>query len=1325
MRRKKWKRSKVVLPLLLSAVLIAEPLGTTATVYAEEAGTSVVAEETQQGEEGADAVGSVVPEEEGQTAENGTENQEGEPGGSEDTEQKEESSDVPVDQEGQDEEKPADQEGQDEEKPVDKAEENPDTTDQNTNEEDAAGEDDSVSENEIEQDSVSENDTEEDVEKEENDLGQFSDMPADYQLTAAQRAEKQILAGEVENINAGEEGVLYVSGQIMVEAGSQEEAEIIAEAYNAEIQGFENGIALLKLKEGNTVASAVKAAASARNRLPAVWPNFYRYPHTEEAMVQDGDNLIIEETEYEADNNGDITDVDEEGIPTLEAYANAVFSYNDPLLLSDNAQYQWQHVAVGSLYAWAEGYTGAGVKVAILDTGVKADHEELTIAGEANATGNSVTTGSGAAADANGHGTHVAGIVGAKANNGKGGVGIAPDATLYGVNVLSGGENAGTDWAIMQGIKQAQKWNVDIINMSLGGPGYNEMCQKVVREAYDAGIAIFVSAGNEGVNRVNYPACYDKVICVAAADQGFSRADFSTYGSWVDLCAPGVGIWSSYNDGAYCSMDGTSQASPVAAGEAAVILAGDDSLKSMEKNGARVDALEKKMKGNVVKASGNGIGAGVTSLTKVFKLATADVKPQAPTISVVPDDASKAQKVTVTIKAQSGMRIYYTNNGKNPVFKNGVADVNTKQYTTAFSISNVASGTIKAIAVNESGVAGPVKSVKFTLKPYVSSITISGVEKVAAGKSIQLTAEVLPAYATNKKVDWKLYKTGGAEATAVADKISISSSGKVTAKTGVAVGAQYTARATAKDGSDKYGEFTITVIDNVKIKSVKFESKSLTLEIPKANDAACDLGTLLKAELSDGATAAVTDFKWSSSNKTIATVNANGVVQPKKAGKVTITALANDSSGKKATCAVTVKQLATRIQISGSSVVAAGKGVTFKATILPADVSVKKVTWSVIDNATGQEAAANTGVQINKGNGKLTTKATSKGSYTVKAEATDGSEKYAARQITISEGAIKAIAFKNKADKKVTIFRRAVNSGTKTSAVVDVKIEGTNAQANLDAFEVTSNNPGIATASASRTGDTISLTVKATGRAAGKANITLAATDGSGKKVTCAVSVNNPVTKVHISSTTKTNSSYSTGDTHIDMLVVKGKSIQLKATLESEYGAISNKKVNWFISDIPSNYGITMTKSGKISAKKNAKDCVFMVMAEAADGSGVKDTYVVATANPATKLSVPALITGPREINVIGGSSVPDDKYGTQRFLQLPIDTDVMGGYIEATSSDTKAMSVLAHQDQNTGQNLLLISPHPVKKNTVVTITVKVTDGSGKKVSYKITVLKD
>lgn len=1304
-RRKKWKGSKAILPLLLSAMMVVEPIGTVTTVHAEEMTPSTVIENQEQDENAVEDESLVddTKEDAGENTGDGIEL-------GDDVQESEDDSKTEA----------GDEDSDSADKKDESFENSSDTEDQETGD-DASVEEDTISGNELEEDTVSGNDLdEEEKADQDSDTEQFSDMPSHYQLSAAQRLDKEVLAGEVGNINEADEGILYAKGELMVAADSQEEAEMIAEAYNAEIKGFDNGILLLELQKGNTVASAVKAAASTRNRLPAVWPNYYRYAYVEESASEvDNDVIELEETEYEyeVEEGAEAENAEEEDVLSIEAYERAIASYNDPALSANSDQYQWQHVAVGSPYAWAEGYTGAGVKVAILDTGVMASHNELTIVAEADATGATVITGAGSASDTEGHGTHVAGIVGAKAGNAAGGAGIAPNAELYGVRVLGGdGEYANTDWAIAQGIYQAMKWDVDIINMSLGGPGYNQVGQDAVTDAYNKGIAIFVSAGNDGATCINYPAHYDHVICVAATDQNNTRADFSTYGSWVDLSAPGVSIWSTYYDGGYTSMSGTSMACPVAAGEAAVILSGDASLQEMTKNGKKVDALEKKMKSNTVKAAGSGMGSGVTSLTKVFKLSDAATKPQAPVIEIVPDDKSQAQKVTVTIKAQSGMRIYYTDNGKNPTYKDGLTDANTMLYAQSFEIKNNAKGTIKAIAVNESGVASAVKSVKYTLKPYVSDVEISGVQQVAPGKSIQLSAEVFPAYATNKQVTWALYTANGVEVTA-ADAISINAKGKITAKATATVGATYTARATAKGvaaNSNVYDEYTITVIAATKISSVGFTQKSVMLNLP--DDQSYDLAQIFTAKTADG-DASVTNFKWSSNNKAVATVNGNGVVRPYKAGKVTITALANDSSGKKATCTITIKQYVTDIQISGASSVAAGKSVAYKATIAPADATVKKVTWSVVDEATGQES---TTVKINAKNGKLTVPAAATGSYIVKATSADEKGISGSKKIVIKDGAIKSIAFEKAADKKVTIFRKKAVPETVTSTTVNVNIEGTTSGADLDAYEVTSSNPGIATASASRSGGAIALTITATGRSAGKTNVTLASTDGSNKKVTCAVTVNNPATKVHISSNTKTMSG---GD--IDMIVIKGKSLQLKATLESEYGAISNKGVKWSI-NAPAQ--ITINKSGKVSVSKNIGDeylytsadhWIYTVTAEASDGSGAKGTYSIAVMRPATYVTVPALTPKPGSVWAL--NPMPNIA-GEQDFISAPISTDIEAGYIEATSSNPKALEVLAYYNQNNGQYYLYMTARAVKKDTMVTVTVKATDGSGKKSSYKILV---
>ncbi|MDE7258469.1 MAG: S8 family serine peptidase, partial [Lachnospiraceae bacterium] len=413
----------------------------------------------------------------------------------------------------------------------------------------------------------------------------FEQMPSNYRLTSEQMESKRDLASHLDEISAFEEGVDYVDGQVITFAETQEEAEQIADAYHARIVGFEYGVLTLELDRQDTVSKAMRVAANEEINLPAVWPNYYRYAYgeitaeesdlleeipedvsadSEQATLfeQDGaqedtaeqdDFIEIDTEEYEMEGAADGID----GAEQTEASYMEALGYSDPYLKATNSYYQYHHTIIGSSYAWAAGYTGQGIKVAVLDTGV-ANHTDVSATS---------IYGPGTS-DSVGHGTHVAGIIGAKAN-GKLGVGVAPSVTLYSGNVLPNG--SGTDDDIIKGIKAAQAKNVDIINMSLGGLGYNGAFQQAINDAYKQGIAIFAASGNDGGANYTYPSCYDHVISVAATDAGNARAYFSNYGNKVDLSAPGVAIWSTSKDGSnYTRMSGTSMACPVAAGEAAV-----------------------------------------------------------------------------------------------------------------------------------------------------------------------------------------------------------------------------------------------------------------------------------------------------------------------------------------------------------------------------------------------------------------------------------------------------------------------------------------------------------------------------------------------------------------------------------------------------------------------------------------------------------------------------------------------------------------------------------------------------------------------------------
>ena len=208
---------------------------------------------------------------------------------------------------------------------------------------------------------------------------------------------------------------------------------------------------------------------------------------------------------------------------------------------------------------------GAGIKVAILDTGIDEDHPDL----EENIAGALSFVYGESPDDVYGHGTHVAGIV-AAVDNGIGLIGVAPHVEIYGLNVLSSsGEGQLSD--ILQGLDWCIDSDIDIISMSFGNEEPLPPLDKMLDAAYDSGIVLVAAAGNNGVT-VEYPAAYDSVIAVAATNATDVRSCYSSRGPEVDLCAPGDYIFSTYKGGVYAMSAGTSMAAPMVTGTAALIM---------------------------------------------------------------------------------------------------------------------------------------------------------------------------------------------------------------------------------------------------------------------------------------------------------------------------------------------------------------------------------------------------------------------------------------------------------------------------------------------------------------------------------------------------------------------------------------------------------------------------------------------------------------------------------------------------------------------------------------------------------------------------------
>ncbi|MBU6145548.1 MAG: S8 family serine peptidase [Paenibacillaceae bacterium] len=239
---------------------------------------------------------------------------------------------------------------------------------------------------------------------------------------------------------------------------------------------------------------------------------------------------------------------------------------NDPISVNGQTKdYGIDHIQAPQ--AWQAGLTGKGVRVCVVDTGVDVKHEDVQITKAVSVVGGSQTTDY---ADRDGHGTHVAGIIGARDND-RGVVGVAPQADIIAVKVLND-DGLGSTYDMMAGIEWCIINKAHVINMSLVGPLYFPSVQRLIDIAEASNIAIVAAAGNDGCYQCEgYPARNRFVVAVGATDRNDRLAPWSNYGDGVRVTAPGVHILSTMPGNTYAKASGTSMAAPYVSGIMALL----------------------------------------------------------------------------------------------------------------------------------------------------------------------------------------------------------------------------------------------------------------------------------------------------------------------------------------------------------------------------------------------------------------------------------------------------------------------------------------------------------------------------------------------------------------------------------------------------------------------------------------------------------------------------------------------------------------------------------------------------------------------------------
>ncbi len=751
-----------------------------------------------------------------------------------------------------------------------------------------------------------------------------------FELTNEQMEDKMGLASVLSDMAGMESGKDYVADEVYFVAEDEEAAEKVADAYDTDLTSFDYGIGTLSVSDNASVTDMVTLAADMDNTLPAVYPNYY---------------CTIFDTEDDAAAPADTDAINEK---------------------------QWHHGKINTEAAW-NNTKGAGVKVAIIDTGISQEHPQL----KGNLVNAKAFGAYGNVEDPHGHGSHVSGIV--AAINGNGVAGVAPEAKLYVGGVA---DNSSGRFAIDNAIK-ATKWateqGVDVMNMSFGSTGYDENLDDAIQAAAKKGIAIVVAAGNDymSLNKTKYyPACLKNVITVSATDQSDAKADFSNYGTgYIDVGAPGVDIWSTDKDGGYRYMDGTSMASPVVAGVAALVVG--SGIVNDKTGLAKATAIKNAIK-NAARPMNNEdyFGAGIVDADAAINSIVVSTEGDKDSVKAGESIQCKANTTGVTWSSSDAAVATVDANGKVTA-----ASVTENKQVTITATKGSHSGSITLTVV----VYGEGKIKKIMVGDGVNVVkNISLATSGTTSKTLKVWTK--PMVATSSDFTCKSSNTRVATVVKSGDNIVVTAAGKK--------GSATITVATA-DGSKKKTTLKVTVVTPVtKITLKNSECPKITQE--DAGFYPIAQGKKITVKASANSEATNKKVKWTNVNDTYYKIK-NGVLTCKKDAPIgtviNVTATAADGLGATATMIFKVYGPTKNITLSNGKTKGTLKMPTYTYTPLQYNINGDNCfqDWTMVYWSNKRVAYLSSGYIV----------AIKKGKCQFKIKAIDGTKKTAVLNVVV------------------------------------------------------------------------------------------------------------------------------------------------------------------------------------------------------------------------------------------------------------------------------------------------------------------------------------